>query len=205
MPFELPPLPYPKNALEPHVSGKTMSFHHGKHHKAYVDTLNRLIEATPLAGKGLEDIIRATAKDAAKQKIFNNAAQTWNHTFFWNSMAPKGGGRPGGELAKRIEADFGGLDKFKEQFKTAATGRFGSGWAWLVLDGGALKVTSTANAETPIVSGQQPLLTCDVWEHAYYLDYQSRRADFVDAFLEHLVNWTFAAAQLEEHVRASAA
>jgi Fe-Mn family superoxide dismutase len=196
MAFELPPLPYDKSALEPHVSAKTLEFHHGKHHQAYVTNLNNLVKDTPLASQSLEAIIKATAKDESKAGVFNNAAQVWNHTFFWNSMTPKGGGKPSGDLAGRIDQAFGGLDKFKEQFKTAAVGQFGSGWAWLVADGGQLKITKTPNAVNPMSQGQTALLTCDVWEHAYYLDYQNRRPDFVQAFLDNLVNWDFVAKNL---------
>lgn len=192
MPFTLPELPYAQNALEPHVSAETFSFHHGKHHKAYVDNLNKLVEGTPLANASLEQVIQESVKDASKAGIFNNSAQVWNHTFFWNSMSPKGGGAPKGEIAKKIDADFGGYDAFKEQFKQAATTQFGSGWAWLVLDGGKLKIMKTGNADLPMVHGKKAILTLDVWEHAYYLDYQNRRPDFVTAFLDHLVNWEFA-------------
>lgn len=196
MAFELPPLPYSKSALEPHMSVRTLEFHYGKHHQAYVTNLNNLVLGTPLAAKPLETIIGETAKDESAASIFNNAAQVWNHTFFWNSMRPAGGGSPTGDLAHQIDHDFGSLDKFKERFRQAAAGQFGSGWAWLVVDKGELKVTKTANAATPITQGQTPLLTCDVWEHAYYLDYQNRRPDFVHAFLEQLVNWDFAATNL---------
>jgi Fe-Mn family superoxide dismutase len=196
MAFELPPLPYDKSALEPHVSAKTLEFHHGKHHQAYVTNLNNLVKDTPLASQSLEAIIKATAKDESKAGVFNNAAQVWNHTFFWNSMTPKGGGKPSGDLAGKIDQAFGGLDKFKEQFKAAAVGQFGSGWAWLVADGGQLKIAKTPNAVNPMSQGQTALLTCDVWEHAYYLDYQNRRPDFVQAFLDNLVNWDFVAKNL---------
>ncbi len=196
MPFELPPLPYPDTALEPYYSAKTFSFHHGKHHKAYVDNLNKLLPGSAYEGLALEDIIRATAGDASKAGFFNNAAQVWNHTFFWHCMTPGGGGRPAGELAARLDATFGSYEKFAEQFKAAAVGRFGSGWGWLALDGGELKITSTPNAETPLAQGKVALLTVDVWEHAYYLDYQNRRPDFVQTFLDHLVNWDFVARNL---------
>ena len=196
MAFELPPLPYAEDALEPHMSAETLRFHHGKHHKAYVDKLNKAIKGTALESRPLEEIIRATAGDDKKTKVFNNGAQTWNHTFFWHCLTPQGGGAPDGDLAERIDAAFGGLDGFKERFTSAATGQFGSGWAWLVLDGDSLKVTATANADNPMTKGQVPLLTCDVWEHAYYLDYQNRRPDFVQSFLDHLVNWSFAAEAL---------
>jgi superoxide dismutase, Fe-Mn family len=196
MAFELPPLPYPDTALEPVYSAKTISFHHGKHHKAYVDNLNRLVANTSLEGQPLESVIEAAAKSPDMSGIFNNAAQIWNHTFFWQSMKPGGGGKPSGALAKMIDEAFGSYEKFAELFKAAAVGRFGSGWAWLVIETGALKIVSTPNAETPITKGQKPLITVDVWEHAYYLDYQNRRPDFVQAFLDHLVNWDFAAANL---------
>lgn len=178
------------------MSANTFSFHHAKHHQAYVTNLNNLIKDTPLADKSLEDIIMATASDASKAGVFNNAAQVWNHTFFWNSMKPQGGGAPSGDLAAKIDAAFGSLAKFKDEFKAAAVGQFGSGWAWLVLDGSDLKIVKTGNAGTPMTSGQKALLTVDVWEHAYYLDYQNRRPDFVQTFLDHLVNWDFAAKNL---------
>lgn len=196
MAFELPPLPYADTALEPHMTAKTFSFHHAKHHQAYVTNLNNLVKDTPLADASLEEVIKASAGDAAKAGIFNNAAQVWNHTFFWNSMKPNGGGKPTGAIAAKIDADLGGYDKFVEAFKTAGTTQFGSGWAWLVVEGGKLKVTKTGNADTPMVHGQTALLTIDVWEHAYYLDYQNRRPDFISAFLDHLVNWDFANANL---------
>lgn len=196
MAFELPPLPYADIALEPYYSAKTFSFHHGKHHKTYVDNLNKLLPGSPFEHSSLEDIIRATAGDPGKAGFFNNAAQVWNHTFFWDCMKPGGGGQPEGELAQRIDAAFGGYDKFAEQFKAASVARFGSGWGWLVLDGGELRIMSTQNAENPMASGKVALLTVDVWEHAYYLDYQNRRPDFVQAFLDHLVNWEFVAQQL---------
>jgi Fe-Mn family superoxide dismutase len=196
MTFELKPLPYAENALEPHMSAKTLSFHHGKHHKAYVETLNKLVKDTPLAAQSLEEIIHATARDESKQEIFNNAAQVWNHNFFWPSMKPKGGGKPSGELAKRIESELGGFDKFIEDFKKAGATQFGSGWAWLVLDHGKLKILKTPDAVNPLSKGLTALLTYDVWEHAYYLDYQNRRPDFIQGFLEHLVNWDFAAENL---------
>lgn len=197
MAFELPALPFAEDALEPYYSARTLSFHHGKHHKAYVDNLNKLIAGTDLESKTLEEIIQVAAADPSKGGIFNNAAQIWNHTFFWHCMKPGGGGKPAGELAARIDAAFGGYEKFAEQFKTAAVGRFGSGWGWLVLEGGELKIVSTPNAETPLAKGQKALLTVDVWEHAYYLDYQNRRPDFVQAFLDHLVNWDFVAENLK--------
>ncbi|HTZ38357.1 MAG TPA: superoxide dismutase [Stellaceae bacterium] len=192
MAFKLPPLPYPKDALEPFVSAKTLEFHHDKHHKTYVDTLNKLVEGKPEAEQSLEELIVATYHDDSKTAIFNNAAQAWNHEFFWPCLK-KGEGEPEGDLKKAIDHDFGGVEKFAAAFKEAATTQFGSGWAWLVLDAGRLKVVKTGNAVNPIAGGQAALLTCDVWEHAYYLDYQNRRADFVEAFLDHLVNWEFVA------------
>lgn len=195
MPFELPELPYAKDALAPYITANTFDFHHGKHHKAYVDNANKLIDGTPHADKSLEELIQASWTDK-NAGLFNNTAQIWNHTFFWNSMKPQGGGAPTGDLADRINSAFGSLDKFKEDFKQAGVTQFGSGWAWLVLDGGDLKITKTPNAELPLVHGQTALLTCDVWEHAYYLDFQNRRPDFLQAYLDHLVNWDFAAANL---------
>lgn len=192
----LPPLPYAENALDPVVSANTLSFHHGKHHKAYVDNLNKLIAGTPLEGQPLEKIILEVAGKADKQGVFNNAAQVWNHTFFWNSMKPNGGGAPPAALAQRIERDFGSLDNLKKELLTAATTQFGSGWAWLAEDNGKLVVLKTANAELPMTKGQKALLTIDVWEHAYYLDYQNRRPDFVTAVIDKLFNWQFAADNL---------
>jgi len=197
MAFELPPLPFAKDALEPHMSAKTLDFHHGKHHQAYVTNLNNLTKDSPMASQKLEEIIRATAKDDSKAGLFNNAAQVWNHTFFWNCMKPGGGGKPAGEVAQAIDKSFGSFDKFKDEFKNACVTQFGSGWGWLVRDGAALKVTKTPNAVNPMVSGQTALLTCDVWEHAYYLDYQNRRPDFVQTFLDHLVNWDHVAGLLK--------
>ncbi|BAE51315.1 superoxide dismutase [Paramagnetospirillum magneticum] len=197
MAFELPPLPFAIDALEPHISARTFEFHHGKHHAAYVTNLNNLTKDTDLASKSLEEVIKVAAADLpAKQGIFNNAAQVWNHTFFWNCLKKGGGGKPGAKLLAKIEADLGGFDKFKEDFKAAAVGQFGSGWAWLVLDGGKLKITKTANADLPLAHGQKALLTVDVWEHAYYLDWQNRRPDFVQCFLDNLVNWDFVEANL---------
>ena len=197
MAFELPPLPYPKDALEPHMSTRTLEFHYGKHHQTYVTTLNSLVKGTPMADMALEALIRASAKDEATSAVFNNAAQVWNHSFFWHCMKPQGGGRPKGEVAQAIEQSFGGFDEFKEEFKTACVSQFGSGWGWLVRDGGRLKVTKTADAVNPLSQGQTALLACDVWEHAYYLDYQNRRPDFVRTFLEHLVNWDHVARLLK--------
>ena len=197
MAFTLPPLPYAPNALEPHISANTFSFHYNKHHQAYVTNLNKLVEGTDLENKSLEEVIQASAKDSSKQGIFNNAAQVWNHTFYWHSMTPNGGGKPTGDVAKHIENDLGGYDKFAEDFKAAATTQFGSGWAWLVVENGKLKITKTGNADTPIVHNQTPLITIDVWEHAYYLDFQNRRPDYISTFLNHLVNWDFANEQLK--------
>ncbi len=196
MSFELPALPYAKTALAPHISANTLDFHHGKHHQAYVTNLNNLTKDTPLASQSLEDVIKASAGDATKAGIFNNAAQVWNHTFYWNAMKPGGGGMPQGDVAAAIEGTFGSFEKFKDEFKNACVTQFGSGWGWLVADGGALKVTKTGNADLPMAHGQTALLTCDVWEHAYYLDYQNRRPDYVQTFLDHLVNWDFVAANL---------
>jgi Fe-Mn family superoxide dismutase len=189
MAFELPPLPYADDALEPHISARTLSFHHGKHHAAYVKNLNGLIEGTPQESSSLEEIIVA----AGPGGLFNNAAQTWNHTFYWSSMSPGGGGDPTGDLAAAIEADFGSIDDFKSQFQADSVGNFGSGWTWLVKDGSGLAIVKTDDADTPINHGQTALLTIDVWEHAYYLDYQNARPAYVDAFIEHLINWEFVA------------
>lgn len=197
MAFELPPLPFAKDALEPHMSARTLEFHHDKHHAAYVTNLNNLVKDSPLAKESLDDVIKATAKDESKVGIFNNAAQVWNHTFFWNCLKKGGGGKPSGDIAKRIDADLGGYDKFVEQFKQAGATQFGSGWAWLVLDGGKLKVTKTPNAVNPLSQGQTALLTIDVWEHAYYLDFQNKRPDFIATFLDHLVNWDYAERNLQ--------
>lgn len=198
MAFTLPELPYAPNALEPYMSANTFSFHHGKHHAAYVNNLNNLVKDSDLADKSLEEIIKATFKDSAKVGVFNNAAQVWNHSFFWNCMKPGGGGTPSGALADKINSDFGSFDKFKEEFKNAAATQFGSGWAWLVLDNGTLKVTKTGNAENPLANGQTALLTLDVWEHAYYLDYQNKRPDFITTFLDNLVNWDFVAENMSK-------
>jgi Fe-Mn family superoxide dismutase len=196
-PFSLPPLPYPEDALAPVISSTTIGFHYGKHHRAYVDNLNKALEGSDLMGKSLEEIIKATVADPSRVGVFNNAAQNWNHTFYWNSMRPAGGGVPTGAIADHIKDSFGDYSKFRQEFATAAVSQFGSGWAWLVQDPGKrLKVVRTANADTPMVRGATCLLTCDVWEHAYYLDYQNRRPDYVNAWLDKLVNWDFAARQL---------
>lgn len=190
--FTLPPLPWPRNAFEPNISEKTFDFHYGKHHKAYVDKANELVKGTGLEGKPLEEVI-LEAKKQNKGPLFNNAAQIFNHNVFWESMSPNGGGTPTGPLADKINADFGSFDAFKEQFIAAGVGQFGSGWAWLVLNGGKLEIVKTANAETPLTDGKPIVLVCDVWEHAYYLDYQNRRPDFLKVFIEKLVNWQGAA------------
>lgn len=189
MSFELPELPYAQTALEPYISAKTIGFHYGKHHKAYVDNLNALIKNTAYESMDLDEIIRSSVNKPESAAIFNNAAQAWNHAFFWQSMRPNGGGEPGEELKARLIKDFGSVEKFKEEFKAAAVSQFGSGWAWLVEDNGVLRVVKTSNADTPLAHGLKPLLTIDVWEHAYYLDYQNLRAAFVDAYLAHLINW----------------
>ena len=188
MAFELPALPYAQDALAPHMSAETFSFHYGKHHQAYVTNLNKLIEGTDLASKSLEDVVKSS-----EGGVFNNAAQVWNHTFFWHSMKPNGGGAPTGAIADKITADFGSYDAFKDAFAAAGATQFGSGWAWLVLVGGKLEVRKTPNAETPLTEdGVTPILTMDVWEHAYYLDHQNARPAYINTFLDHLVNWDFA-------------
>jgi superoxide dismutase, Fe-Mn family len=197
MAIELPPLPYEKNALAPHITAETLEFHHGKHHNAYVVNLNNLIKGTDLESKSLEEIIKISTGDAAKAGIFNNSAQIWNHTFYWNSMKPNGGGKPTGAIAAKIDADLGGYEKFVELFTAAATTQFGSGWAWLVLNkDGKLEVTKTANADLPSAHGQKALLTIDVWEHAYYIDFRNLRPKYIGTFLESLVNWDFVNANL---------
>ena len=188
MKFELDPLPYAKNALHPHISEETLEFHYGKHHQAYVNNLKGLLEGKPEANQSLEEVIRSSSGG-----VFNNAAQIWNHTFFWNSMKPNGGGKPTGELASMIDRDFGGYDKFREALSKAAVTQFGSGWGWLVLDGDKLAVMQTSNADLPMKHGKKALLTIDVWEHAYYIDFRNARPKFVETFLNHLVNWDFAA------------
>lgn len=194
---QLPPLPYAQDALAPYMSAKTLSFHYGKHHQAYVDNLNKLIAGTPWAAQTLEQIILETLGAADKAAVFNNAAQVWNHTFFWQNMKAGGGGKPTGNLLKRIETSFKSHDEFKKLFVTTALAQFGSGWVWLIQEGDLLKIIKTANADTPIAHKQTAVLTCDVWEHSYYLDYQNRRKEFVEAFLDHLANWEFAASQLK--------
>ena len=194
--FTLPPLPYAENALEPVISANTISFHYGKHHKTYVDNLNNLVKGTDYESASLEKIINETAGKADKAALFNNAAQIWNHTFYWNSLKGNGGGKPSGKIAQMIDAAFGGYDNFKKELSATTVSQFGSGWGWLVLDGGALKIVKTANAEVPFTKGQKPLLTIDVWEHAYYLDHQNKRAAYVDAVIDKLLNWDFAAQNL---------
>jgi superoxide dismutase, Fe-Mn family len=191
MPIALPDLPYEKDALAPHISLNTLAFHHGKHHNAYVTNLNKLIEGTDLTSATIEDIIKKTVNDADKAGIFNNAAQVWNHTFYWQSMKPNGGGLPTGDIAEKINADFEGYDNFIEQLKNAGLTQFGSGWAWLILKNNKLEIMKTSNADTPIAHGVKPLLTVDVWEHAYYLDYQNGRGNYLDAFINNLINWEF--------------
>jgi len=191
MSIVLPELPYPKNALEPHISSRTLEFHYGKHHQTYVDNVNKMVGGTDLANESLEALVKKTAGDAAKVGIFNNAAQVWNHSFYWNCLKPNGGGPPTGPVAQKIEADFGGYAKFVEELKNAGITQFGSGWAWLVLKGSQLQITKTLNADTPLAHGLKPLLTIDVWEHAYYLDYQNGRADYLTVVIDKLLNWDF--------------
>lgn len=194
----LPPLPFAKEGLEPYISAQTLEYHYGKHHNTYVVNLNNLIKDTELDKKSLEMIILLTADDAAKTAVFNNAAQVWNHTFYWSSLTPNGGGIPTGAIASKIDSDFGNYENFAKLFKEAALGQFGSGWAWLVLKDGILSVMKTSNADTPIAHGIIPLLCIDVWEHAYYLDYKNARAEYTDNVMNHLINWKFANKNLEE-------
>lgn len=192
MAISLPDLPYDRGALAPHISENTLDYHYGKHHAAYVTNLNKLLDGTDLQSADLETVIQDSAGNSSKVGVFNNAAQVWNHTFYWNSMKPNGGGEASGEVAKLIERDFGSYDSFAEHFKTAGATQFGSGWAWLVVSNGKLEVRKTANADTPLTeAGVTPLLTMDVWEHAYYLDYQNARPSYMDVFLKNLVNWDF--------------
>jgi Fe-Mn family superoxide dismutase len=195
-PFVLPPLPYAEDSLEPIISANTMSFHYGKHHKAYVDNLNKLITGTEFAGMPLEKIITTTAGKPEHVAIFNNAAQAWNHTFYWKSMRPGGGGEPPAYLLKQIEIYFGSLEACKKELVDTAVSQFGSGWAWLAQEGDKLKVIKTGNADNPLIRKMNPLVTIDVWEHAYYLDYQNRRADYVNGVIDKLINWDFAAGNL---------
>jgi superoxide dismutase, Fe-Mn family len=196
MAINLPDLPYGKDALSPLISANTLEFHYGKHHKTYVDNLNKLIDGTDLAKLPLEEIIKIAAKEPAKAGIFNNAAQVWNHSFYWQCLKKGGGGIPTGIIAKEIDATWGTYDKFAEELKNAGITQFGSGWAWLVKDGKDFKIMKTANADTPLAHGQKPLLTIDVWEHAYYLDYQNRRPDYLSAVIKNLINWDFVNANL---------
>ena len=195
-PVTLPPLPYEQSALQPVISANTLGFHHGKHHKTYVDTLNKLIGGTEFADMPLEKIVKATANQPDHADIFNNAGQAWNHNFYWRSMRPSGGGEPPAALKRLMESSFGSVDACKKELSKAAVGEFGSGWAWLVQDGQKLKIIKTGNADSPLTLGSKPLLTIDVWEHAYYLDYQNRRVDYVNALIDKLANWNFAAENL---------
>ena len=192
MAFELPALPYAKDALAPVISAETIDYHYGKHHQAYVTNLNKLVEGTENENKDLEEIIRF-----ADGGLFNNAAQVWNHTFYWSCMKPGGGGEPSGALAEAITRDFGSADDFRREFKNAAVSQFGSGWAWLVEKGDKLEIMTTANADLPLMHGVNPLLTCDVWEHAYYVDFRNARPNYVQAFIDKLLNWDFAAANMK--------
>lgn len=187
--FELPALPYDINALEPYISKETLEYHHGKHHKTYIDNLNKLIQGTEYEKMSLEEIVKAVVGKPDKVAIFNNAAQSWNHEFFWNIMKKNGGGKPTGEILKKIEQNFGSYEKFREEFKNVAVSQFGSGWVWLIEKDGKLAIVKTPNADTPIAQGLKPIIVIDVWEHAYYIDYRNRRADFIDAYLDHLVKW----------------
>jgi superoxide dismutase, Fe-Mn family len=195
-PLTLPPLPYPENALEPVISAKTLSFHHGKHHRTYVETANKLIAGTELADLPLDRIVAATAGKADRVSIFHNAAQAWNHGFYWQCLKPRGGGEPPAALKQKMEAAFGSVEACKKELANNAVAQFGSGWAWLVLDGDKLKVLKTGDADTPFTEGLKPLFTIDVWEHAYYLDYQNKRPEHVNAVIDKLANWEFAAQNL---------
>ena len=196
MSFELPSLPYANDALAPYMSAETLDFHHGKHHQTYVTNLNNLIKDTDLQNSSLEEIVVKSAKETSMAGIFNNAGQHWNHILFWQCMKPNGGGAIPSELEKKINEDFGSVDKFKEAFIQAGTTQFGSGWAWLAVNNGKLVVTKSANASNPLVDGMKPILGCDVWEHSYYIDYRNKRPDYLKAFLDSLVNWEFVASQL---------
>ena len=197
MTFQLPKLDYSKSSLSPHMSEETLDLHHGKHHQTYITNLNNLIKDSGLENSSLEEIVKKTSADPSKIGIFNNAGQHWNHILFWKCMKPKGGGALPGKLEKRINSDFGGVDKFKEQFIQAGVTHFGSGWAWLAIDKGKLVVTKTANASNPLVNNMKPILGCDVWEHSYYVDYRNRRPDYLKSFIENLVNWEFVESQLD--------
>lgn len=193
MSFELPKLGFERNALAPHMSEETLNLHYGKHHQTYVTNLNNLVAGSEFEGKTVEEIILASAGKDDKVGFFNNAGQHWNHSFFWNCLTPNGGGAIPADLEAKLIEDFGSIEKFKEEFSQACITQFGSGWGWLVFENGSLKITKTSNADTPMTKGQTALLTCDVWEHAYYVDYQNRRPDFVATFLDNLVNWEFVA------------
>ena len=197
MAFQLPKLDYSKSSLSPHMSEETLDLHHGKHHQTYITNLNNLIKNSGLENSSLEEIVKKTSAEPSKIGIFNNAGQHWNHILFWKCMKPKGGGALPGKLEKRINSDFGGVDKFKEQFIQAGVTQFGSGWAWLAIDKGKLVVTKTANASNPLVNNMKPILGCDVWEHSYYVDYRNRRPDYLKSFIENLVNWEFVESQLD--------
>jgi Fe-Mn family superoxide dismutase len=198
MTVSLPPLPFAYDALAPHISEETFEFHHDKHHRAYVDNINRLVKDTKLAGLPLERLMEEASRDPSLRALQNNAAQAWNHAFLWRSLRPAGGAPPAGVLAERIRIDFGSHERLVERLALAATTQFGSGWAWLVVDGGALQVVQTGNADTPLLHGQVPLLTIDVWEHAYYIDYRNRRDTYVKAVIDHVLNWEFAKLNLEQ-------
>lgn len=197
--FVLPALPYAEDVLEPVISAKTLSFHYGKHHQAYLNKLNELVSGTEFTDLKLEDVIIKTAGQSDKAGIFNNAAQVWNHTFYWNSLSPKGGGKPSGQIGKKIDADFGSYENFVKQFSEAGVSQFGSGWVWLVEEAGVLKIIKTANAENPISQKKgKPILVIDLWEHAYYLDYQNRRVDYLKTVIDKLINWDFAEINLTQ-------
>lgn len=195
--FALPPLPYPMEALEPHISARTLSFHYGKHHQGYIDNTNAIVKKDGLWGKSLVDLIRDASGKSDAATLFNNAAQAWNHDFYWKSLTPKGGGEPQGQLGEALKAEFGGIEAFKQKFIAAASSRFGSGWAWLISDGRKLKIVTTSNANTPLARGKTPLFVVDVWEHAYYLDYQNGRKKHLEAVMDHLINWKFAEENLK--------
>ena len=196
MSLHLPELPFAKDSLAPHMSADTFDYHHGKHHNAYVGKGNELLADANLDATNLEDLVKESAKIGGA--LFNNVGQHYNHSFFWNSLSPNGGGAATGDIAAKIDADFGSFDNFKSEFVAGGMGQFGSGWVWLVSDGGTLKIVKSANAETPLTDGMKPILVCDVWEHAYYLDFQNRRPDFLASFLDNLVNWDFANANLSD-------
>jgi len=197
MAFELPSLPYEKDALAPYMSSETLDFHHGKHHQTYVTNLNNLVKDSDMQDASLEDIVVKSSKDSSMAGVFNNAGQHWNHILFWQCMKPNGGGAMPSELENRINSDFGSIDQFKEAFVQAGTTQFGSGWAWLAIDNGKLVVTKSANASNPLVDGMKPILGCDVWEHSYYIDYRNKRPDYLKAFIDNLVNWEFVTSQLD--------